>query len=118
MFDFKSHKARLLAAIRTELGLNTVTVNVNLSGAESRNCRSYHNLHQIPKDALRHGTIHHLYGTQLIFDDRPKLDDFDFTPPVKDFSKAKTKKDKLASQLTNKKKAKVSPLLAKLVSKK
>ena len=73
---------------------------------------------QIPKDALRHGTIHHLYGTRFIFDDRPAAESsVDFEPPKKDFSKAKTKKEQLQSRLT-KKKVKVSPLLSKLVSKK
>src|SRR5271156_2712069 len=113
MFDFKSHKARLLAAVRMELGLTTVKV--NLSDSESRIVSIMSNVQQIPKGALRHGTFAALCGTTVIFDECPKLDDFDFTPPVKDFSKAKTKKEQLASQLTSKKKVRVSPLLAKLV---
>jgi hypothetical protein len=97
MHDFKSYKENLLHYLNLSLD-------------------PYYQ--QIPKYALRQGTIHHLYGTRFIFDDRPAAESsVDFEPPKKDFSKAKTQKERLEARL-NRKKGKPSSLLSKLVSKK
>src|SRR5271154_1191504 len=112
MVNFESYRRRVMAFLRMRISADLVTTSQfeSLADMEKRAIAT-------TPEKLYAGQFHPSFGgTLLIYDDHPKPDDLDFTPPVKDFSKAKTKKEQLASQLKIKKKVKVSPLLAKLVS--